>query len=1115
MIYKNLSITAGGGIIAHNQQAEQEECANVFIGLGGTGISCLKEVKKQVFNRLQPDDPTSEVPEYKHIQFLAVDTDASSLGDDNSISTLDSITEFVDMSCKDIRGILSNPRVLRQNPSLQWFGENITIQNAEAGAGGVRQIGRLLTIQNCDKIVSALTNKINLARMELEGKPINIHIFTGMGGGTGAGSFLDICYILQYVLDQLSIAGQSQTCGYFFLPDVNLAKVDTNVVRQYIEINGFAAMKELDYCMNFHVNGGEWNQVYNGFTVKTKEPPVKLAHLITAKNEAGDIRRNGYYYAMNVVVDYVMEFMTKQLIDTNSTEDGFGLKSHIANFERIVEGLKKKRGARYYYCVLGASNAYMPYKDINTYLAAKIFDAYKQLPSTNHEIDNFVNDNGLSYQSLLNEINKGTKPIPIFEVDANLLCDQVAGITPDVIPQVLTQMRDALPKFEGELTKNRESQVQNVVLHIKNKLIEMSKMQDKGPVYASLLLKTDNKDDRDLVNVVDGYITRNNDNLSNARADLDIIDNSVAAKLRELQNAILGKNRKAKEYVSAVHSYYSQLSKIALYKAMGDFLNEFKPQITQLYNEMFKPLNEMLNNVAETFSHNFTTLTDSVRDDDDYAIKIVGLDDESLKESLDEAVDNLNPKQKVIDFIGYMIDNSKSWLGKVSDAKISAAVSEFFVNQLRDFTSKNIDYYLQTKFNVQTQAELANAINRNIMNVLKSKAKPLFWIDNSDGGIDTDSKMGYCSIPSTSEAISAAADELNRTDSAIKKRKSIMPDRISMLIFYCGIPMFQFKGSYNYKSKYHASTFKGIHLYEGTSQDERDFKQLHDIVPLSLLKEEELTDIINKFIEDYALAVDKDIVTKVPVGASGNTFEYKMQLVDKKDLSSKMAKIDKLIKEGNIDRMKKYLDEDVNVTLTFDDSIELPDTGTEGYKDDVIKDHVYASSYLRGIMYAQLDLFAKFNEKLNEMEGLIKGKDIFTSNLNVFAGALCTGLIYQENKFTFKYIKDDDGIEDEFELTSIDTEPFGETIPLYSAFVEFCKMDEEDKKEFSETSKDRQINDEDICLENTKKIKDYLEKRADIIKEVADDTYRNERKDIHLFVESLQKFVRNFERRLL
>lgn len=52
MIYKNLSIAAGGGIIDHSQQAEQEDCANIFIGLGGTGIDCLKAVKCEVYNRL-------------------------------------------------------------------------------------------------------------------------------------------------------------------------------------------------------------------------------------------------------------------------------------------------------------------------------------------------------------------------------------------------------------------------------------------------------------------------------------------------------------------------------------------------------------------------------------------------------------------------------------------------------------------------------------------------------------------------------------------------------------------------------------------------------------------------------------------------------------------------------------------------------------------------------------------------------------------------------------------------------------------------------------------------------------------------------------------------------
>ena len=1114
MIYKNLSIAAGGGIIAHNQQAEQEECANVFIGLGGTGRSCLKEVKKQVFNRLQPDDPTSEIPEYKHIQFLAVDTDSSSLGDDYTISTLDTVTEFVDMSCRDIRGVLSNPRVLRGNPSLQWFGENITIQNAEAGAGGVRQIGRLLTIQNCDNLVAKLKDKINNARRGLEGKPINIHIFTGMGGGTGSGSFLDVCYILQHVLDQLSIAGQAQTCGYFFLPDVNLAKVSIPVVQQYIEINGFAAMKELDYCMNLHDNGGEWNQTYNGFSVKTKEPPVKLAHLITAKNENGDILVNGYNYAMNVVVDYVMEFMTKQLVE-QGTEQEFGLQSHISNFEKIVEGLRKRRGARYYYCVLGASNAYMPYKDINTYLAARIFESINSLARTNHDIDAFTNDNGLTYQNLLNQIRRGVPSIPIYEVDAKMLIEQTVGLGPDGIPQVLSQMRDAIPKVDGTLTNNRESQIKSVIAFLRQKLTEMATMADKGPFYAALILKNTDVNDRDLGTIVEGYIRQNNDNLSLARADLDRRDQDIANTLRALQNGGMGKNKKAKDYVAAVHAYYTQLAKISLFREMGNFLAEFKPQINQLYNEMFQPLNEMLYNVAETFRQNYVDLSDSVKNDDDYAIKIVGLDDDSLKESLDEAVDRLDTRQIVMDFIAHMIKKSKDWIGKSSDSKISATVSEFFVNQLKDFTSRSIDFYLQTKFNTGSQAELANAINRNIMNRLKSKAKPLFWADTSDGGIDQDSKMGYCSIPNTSEAIAAAADELNRADSAIKKRKSIMPDRISLLIFYCGVPMFQFKGSFNYKPKYSASTYKGVHLYEGTAQDPRDFGELHDIVPLSLLKPDEITEKVANFIADYKKACDKKIILKKEVGNTGDQVEYYIQLIDREDLDNKIAKLDKYLNEGNPERMKKFRENPANVTVTFNGSIALPNTGAPGYKDDVIKDHVFASNFLKKAMLDQLELIKALDDKVAAVDKIINEGSQKDKDMRDFSNAICTGAVFMENKFTFKYIKDDDGFIDEFDLSTIDTQPFGESIPLYSAFVEFTKLDDEDKAELAKIARERQLNDEDTCLDYTKKIKEYLEKRADLIKDVATDSYRTERKEIHVFVDSLQRFVRNFERKLL
>ena len=70
-MYNKLLISAGGGIISRDQQAEQNECAVIAIGLGGTGISALRSLKKEVYDRLKPDKADSTVPSYSHIKFWA------------------------------------------------------------------------------------------------------------------------------------------------------------------------------------------------------------------------------------------------------------------------------------------------------------------------------------------------------------------------------------------------------------------------------------------------------------------------------------------------------------------------------------------------------------------------------------------------------------------------------------------------------------------------------------------------------------------------------------------------------------------------------------------------------------------------------------------------------------------------------------------------------------------------------------------------------------------------------------------------------------------------------------------------------------------------------------
>lgn len=223
------------------------------------------------------------IPTYKHIKFLAIDTDKSSLGDDKSIDSLDSNTEFLDLGGKNINELLTTEK-FKYDPALQWLK---VAPNQPEGYGGLylsdipnyppsacRQIGRLCLFLYCHELIEKLTNMIKEATRGLSvGTEINIHIFTDIAGGTGAGTFLDVCYLVQYVLGTMGLQGIAQTCGYFFMPDVNLAIVKDDKTRQFIKGNGFASMQELDYCMNFDLNGGEWNQIYGGdISIKTTKP---------------------------------------------------------------------------------------------------------------------------------------------------------------------------------------------------------------------------------------------------------------------------------------------------------------------------------------------------------------------------------------------------------------------------------------------------------------------------------------------------------------------------------------------------------------------------------------------------------------------------------------------------------------------------------------------------------------------------------------------------------------------------------------------------------------------------------------------------------------------------
>lgn len=1121
-MYNKLLISAGGGIISRSQQSEQAQAATIAIGLGGTGISCLRELKKEVFNKLKPDPSSGDIPSYSHIKFLAVDTDKRSLGDNGAIDTIDSNTEFFDISCPDIIGLLERVSTLKNDPHLTWLssddgksGQGLSILNASAGAGGVRQIGRLLLLQSSREFERRVETLIDSAMKNLPaGSPLNIHIFTGLGGGTGSGTFMDVCYIVQHALKKLGLYGMAQTCGFFFLPDVNIDNVSNPQVKAYIPINGFAAMKELDYAMSYYMNGGEWNQVYDGYSVQSKDAPVKLAHLVTGKMATGATRDNSYAYAMHVVVDYVLEFLTEPYIPENSNDfytGTFTVESHIANIKKIIGMVPKKFGACYDYCILGASNNYLPYKEITTYLASKIFQGFRYLNSTlptSNDLDAFLQTSALRLQDIQNELRRHVSSIPNYAVDTQTLYEQCEGLDADTIPQVLVQMRDAWPKVAGELEANKKSlleeaeavrggdakQISSLISRIKKELNLIAADSSKGPYYAAALLHTVNS--KDLQNEIDGYIKTITGELSNANGDLSLRQETMATRLREFQNSgRLSRKKHGEAYVSAVHSYYMQLTKIDYYKSMNAVLTQLKKQVEALYTDYYKKLTGVLSTLSSTFDANLTALAEPIDTNKSYSKPLMTV--QELRASLDQVVSEMRIPDIVNHFVSYLIGNDDVWLSQ-DENKICAIVTKFFLSELDSFTNKTIVDYLKIRFNENDPNRLRKKIYDNIIWPAYNDASPLFWVDASYYSISDASKIGYCSVPEISPEIQGAADDLHKADKNIDKRIVYSTDRISIFEFLCGVPLFGYKGVSNYYPDYDAKKMSGTHLYEKTSLDDRDYWQLPDITPIAAIPVGSRNKVLQMNSDEYDFAKNNGIIYEKADG------DYILSVFDSEAVNKILDQIRAVVEQKDIVKADALLATLTDSLPVKEDRI-LRNDGERGYQEAVVKDHVLASLYMIDLVKEQNDIFRKYQSEKQTLKDMIDQGGSEAKLISDFAEALCAGVIFRDEKniFLYSYEKVEYGVPESIELTNISTVPYGERLPLYSAFIAYGNLSSEEKAYLVDAVRERKIQNYEQVRTNTETVKQIVQSETQRMINIARQNFKLEANQIVEFVKKL------------
>lgn len=216
---------------------------HILVGLGGTGGKVLKAIRKRIYQEFPNDEDRAKLS----IGYVYVDSTREMmtpgdstfrvLGKDASFTE----SEFVDIKSVDLKQILDN---ISSFPGLKGIVRNgasmkNTIGEVGKAAGQKRRAGRILFAANCNKYLSALKNQYNKVKTITKKDDVNIHIFTGLAGGTGSGAIIDV--IAQTRMQDTF--RHANIVVYAMIPELDIpAGCQAGRYHQ----NGYAALKELN-----------------------------------------------------------------------------------------------------------------------------------------------------------------------------------------------------------------------------------------------------------------------------------------------------------------------------------------------------------------------------------------------------------------------------------------------------------------------------------------------------------------------------------------------------------------------------------------------------------------------------------------------------------------------------------------------------------------------------------------------------------------------------------------------------------------------------------------------------------------------------------------------------
>lgn len=831
-----------GGLVSELDRVAMVDEPTLIIGLGGTGADALLNTKYVLHRKLKYAKGQAKPG---RLAYLAIDTDASDLQNKRVGDTRLSADETCDITEMHLKAYMSNHGMITKPYLRDWLSNGIPPLAVAYGAGGIRQYGRFMLLNKAEEVAAKIKNAVskiwaagkeNGAAFNSVTDSVNVYILSGISGGTGSGTFLDVAYMVREIVNRkMGMQMHLRLRGVIFMPEVNIRKVKSDEVKKYLPVNGYAALKELDFWMNPE-RGRRFKQQYTSdLSVDTNDMPFDMCFMVSPNLDDKD----PYTTCMQTTGEALLNILSgteKPKAEGEKSETGAGgdtqsFESYISNLVSMLPHVTKPYAGNYIFSTMGMDERRMQLDQMATYIAYYLLEQVQKLfdrTPLKEEVSTFYKKLQLDDRSMERLFNRqlNVKPLPgVKDLDSFKEVIKDYNRTQVLDQTLLEQELDMWAKqCQIYYTKIKDGMIDERAEVVATEIEKMFIDQEVGPFFAHRMLHNPTVGSPDVLKSLE-------DSISKLEAFLLTAQNLSELKQQNARKAKTDAKKsrfvpllagaKYDDFVEAVFDQYNHERYVAFAQILYKVYKELHSKIVDYNNMIVGKFVSLLNALTEVFRANSNIITDVKRDGNTHNWNVFNFSE--IKPHIDKAIEEMRHDGKtamlVHEFLKMMLEDRDAWLDDNGD--LGASFSRFVSEKFGEIMDMSLEEHYKIMLGFKTDSELVSHIENEVMPQLRVGSKVMFQANDTLCPVSNAAQRSMICYPRVAFNIGQAVNRFMTMNSDVDGRAlsgncDVVPNNRRGSIFWFratfGMPLYTVSSIANYQAAYDAYGLVDHHL---------------------------------------------------------------------------------------------------------------------------------------------------------------------------------------------------------------------------------------------------------------------------------------------------------------